>query len=53
MQRTNKITLIIFLVAVAYFGVLLTGCINLDKVKTLEIDTPFVDLELTGKEASE
>lgn len=53
MERTNKITLIIFLGAVAYFGVLLTGCINLDKVKTLEIDTPFVDLELTGKEASE
>ena len=53
MERTNKITLIIFLGVVAYFGVLLTGCINLDKVKTLEIDTPFVDLELTGKETSE
>tara|TARA_R100000664_G_scaffold17813_2_gene26834 strand:- start:56 stop:217 length:162 start_codon:yes stop_codon:yes gene_type:complete len=53
MQRTNKITLIIFLAAVAYFGVLLTGCINLDKVKTLEIDTPFADFELIGKEAGE
>jgi outer membrane murein-binding lipoprotein Lpp len=53
MQRTNKITLIIFLAAVAYFGVLLTGCINLDKVRTLEIDTPFADFELIGKEGSE
>jgi len=53
MQRTNKITLIIFLIAVAYFGVLLTGCINLDKVRTLEIDTPFADFELIGKEGSE
>jgi outer membrane murein-binding lipoprotein Lpp len=53
MQRTSKITLIIFLGAVAYFGLLLTGCINLDKVKTLEIDTPFADFELIGKEEGE
>ena len=32
---------------------LLTGCINLDKVKTLEIDTPFADFEIIGKEAGE
>ena len=45
----NIVILIICLLAVAVGQ----GCIKLDNVKTMEIDTPFADFEIVGHDKPE
>ena len=49
MDRTDKITLGIFIAAMIFIVVLASGCKSLPG--NLEIDTPFFDIEYEGEQS--